>query len=400
MTWKYLINKIFFILNKKEKSLLIFILFSILLSGILEMLTISSLIPFLNIMLSPNIIYDNFQYKYLVISQELFEKNPLGYISVIFVLIISFATFLKLIVLRLILRVTTIIGSKISTMVFKNIISLSYLDFTKFNTSNLISVLEAKIDPLVNSIFKGLQTISSVVIAITITSTLLFIDFFSTIFFLSAFSISYLILFYFYKKNLHQIGIAIADNLKTRVKISQESMSIFRQVKLDNLGKNFFTLFTEKDLEIRKGQEISAYIGNFPRILIECIAIILIAAASYFLISKNIYDRNYTFTLIASIVFGASRLLPQIQTIYYNFSQLTMHKKMFIDVAEFIKNKKFNEKKVTTPNPVVFEKEISLKNVNFGYVKNQNIIEKANLIIKKIRQLVYWVKQDQEKQRL
>ncbi len=383
MTWKYLINKILFILNKREKLLLLIILFSILLSGILEMLTISSLIPFLNIMLSPNIIYDNFQYKYLVISQELFERNPLGYISVIFVLIISFATFLKLLVLRLILKVTTIIGSKISTMVFKNIISLSYLEFTKFNTSNLISVLEAKIDPLVNSIFKGLQTISSVVITIAITGTLLFIDFFSTIFFLSAFSISYLILFYFYKKNLHKIGISIADNLKTRVKISQESMSIFRQVKLDNLGKNFFTLFAEKDFEIRKGQEISAYIGNFPRILIECIAIILIAAASYFLISENIYERNYTFTLIASIVFGASRLLPQIQTIYYNFSQLTMHKKMFIDVAEFINDKKFNESKTTTPNPVIFEKEICLRNVNFGYVKNEKIIEKANLIIKK-----------------
>ena len=70
MTWKYLINKILFILNKREKLLLLIILFSILLSGILEMLTISSLIPFLNIMLSPNIIYDNFQYKYLVISYK------------------------------------------------------------------------------------------------------------------------------------------------------------------------------------------------------------------------------------------------------------------------------------------------------------------------------------------
>ena len=282
MTWNYLTNKIISILKKRDKILLILIFFSILLSGILEMLTISSIIPFLDIMLSPDIVYENFKYKYLIVSQELFENNPLGYITIIFILIISLATFLKLLVLKLILKVTTLVGSKISSTVFENIISQSYLDFTKFNTSRLISVLEAKIDPLVNSIFKGLQTVSSVVIIIAIISTLFLIDFFSTMFFFVAFSISYLVLFYLYKKDLKRIGGIISTNLKLRVKISQEAMSIFRQVKLDNLAGKFYSIFVKKDFDIRKGQEISAYIGNFPRILIECIAIILIALTCFF----------------------------------------------------------------------------------------------------------------------
>jgi hypothetical protein len=248
MTWKYLIKKIFSSLSSRDKILLILILLSILLSGILEMLTISSIIPFLDIMLSPNIVYENFKYKYLVISQGLFERNPLGYISIIFILIISLATILKLLVLKLILKVTTIVGSKVSSMVFKNIISQSYLNFTKFNTSKLISILESKIDPLVNSIFKGLQTISSVVITLSIVSTLFFIDFMSTMFFFVAFTISYLFLFYLYKKDLKRIGHVIADNLKLRVKISQEVMSIFRQVKLDDLTGKFYSLFVEKTL--------------------------------------------------------------------------------------------------------------------------------------------------------
>ena len=212
------------------------------------MLTISSIIPFLDIMLTPNIVYENFKYKYLVISKELFEKNPLGYISIVFILIISTATFLKLLVLKLILKVTTIVGSKISSMVFNNIISQSYLNFTKFNTSKLISVLESKIDPLVNSIFKGLQTISSVVITLSIVSTLFLIDFLSTMFFFVAFTISYLTLFYLYKRDLKRIGHTIAENLRLRVKISQEAMSIFRQVKLDNLADKFYSYFVEKRL--------------------------------------------------------------------------------------------------------------------------------------------------------
>ena len=72
---KYLINKIFSVLSIREKALLFVIFISIFLSGVLEMITISSIIPFLDIMLTPNIIYENFKYKYLVISKELFEKT-------------------------------------------------------------------------------------------------------------------------------------------------------------------------------------------------------------------------------------------------------------------------------------------------------------------------------------
>ncbi len=383
MTWNFIISKILSVLGGRDKVVLVVIFFSILFSGFIEMLTISSLIPFLNIMLSPDIIYEDFKYKYLIVSRDLFEMNPLGYISITFIFIISLATILKIFILKLSLSVTTIWGSKISSKVFENIISKSYLDFTKFNTSQLISVLESKIDPIVSSIFKILQTLSSVIITFAIISTLLFIDFWATIFFLTSFSLAYLLLFYFYKKDLKKIGITIAVNLRSRVKISQETMSIFRQVKLDNLGKKFHSIFEKKDFSIRKGNEISAFIGSFPRILIECIAIILISIASYFLISREIYDQNYTLTLLASIVFGASRLLPQIQIIYYNLSQLTMQKKIYLDVIKFLEQKSFIKSKINNEISIKFKKEIKLDNVSFGYMEGKNILEDVSLSIKK-----------------
>ena len=184
MTYSLIVKKIFETLSRKHKLFLILIFFSILLSAFLEMLTISSLVPFLNIMLNPELVYENFDYKYLVISEKLFVQNPLGYISLIFILIIVGSTLVKLLVLKLILRVTTMIGTKISSQVFKNIISQSYIEFTRFNTSELISVLESKVDPLVSSIFKILQTSSAILITLAITVTLLNINFWSTVFLL------------------------------------------------------------------------------------------------------------------------------------------------------------------------------------------------------------------------
>ena len=69
------------------------------------MLTISSLIPFFRYNVISKILFmRTLNYKYLVISQEIFEKNPLAYITFVFILIISFATIFKLLVLKLNLK--------------------------------------------------------------------------------------------------------------------------------------------------------------------------------------------------------------------------------------------------------------------------------------------------------
>ena len=64
MTFRYIVSRIIKILEGKEKLLLIIIFCCMLFSAILEMVTISSLIPFLNIMLNPDIIYENFNIFY------------------------------------------------------------------------------------------------------------------------------------------------------------------------------------------------------------------------------------------------------------------------------------------------------------------------------------------------
>lgn len=179
------------------------------------------------------------------------------------------------------------------------------------------------------------------------------------------------------------IGYVIAKNLKSRVKITQESMSIFRQVKLDDLTDQFYNNFIKRDYAIREGTQISAFIGNFPRIVIECIAIILIAIGSYYLISNNIYDEDYTFTLITAIVFGASRLLPQVQIIYYNFSQIVSQKKIYIDVIKFLDKDYILDPNSKNIKDIEFNQEIRLNNVSFGYEENNKIFENINLVIPK-----------------
>ena len=381
MNSKQIFLKIISSLNRKDKLLIFVLFFLFFLSAFIELITISSLIPFLNIMLQPNIVYENFNYKYFIFSEKLFSQNPFGYITILFIFFISISTFLKFIILKWNLKITKIFGLKISSVVFKNILDQTYISFSRKNSSEYISILEGKVDTAVSFIYRSLQIFSSLIIIIALIISLLLIDFWITIIFSTSFLMLYSIIIALTKKKLFDIDKKVAHNLNQRVKIVQETMSIFRQVKLDNLSKYFQKLFWEKNFIIRSGNEKLGVIGNSPRIIIEGAAIILVAIISYLLIINNAYDEKYILTFVGAIVFGSARILPLIQVIYYNITYMIGQKKIINDVIDVFvlpSKTKLNDKE-----NLKFENQVKFENVYFSYTNDKNVIENLNFIIKK-----------------
>ena len=140
-------------------------------------------------------------------------------------------------------------------------------------------------------------------------------------------------------------------------------------------------VYETKNTIIREGEQKLAIIGNFPKIIIEGGAIILIALLSYLLVTKNIYEEKYILTIVGTIVFGASRILPLIQSIFYNITYIVGQQKAVMDVIDFFTNN-YNLKEIYKKN-LEFKNNINFRNVSFGYIQNQNIIEDINLTIKK-----------------
>jgi len=381
MNFRQIISKINSLLKFKDKFLFWLVFSIFLVSALIELITISSLIPFLNLMMDPEIVYENYKYKYLIFSEEVFLKNPFIYITTLFVIVIIISTFIKFLVLKGIVKTTKIFGLRIASIVYKNIINQTYISYSKKNSSEYISALEVKVEILVGFIYRALQTLSSLLVIIAVMTLFLLMDPILTIILAATFSFLYLVIYKLVKNRLYIIDKSVAKSLKERVKVVQESISIFRQVKLDNLSNYFRKLFHEKEIFVRSGKEKLDIIGNSPRIFIEGGAIVTIAIISYQLISKNIYDEKYIVTLIGTIVFGSSRILPLIQLVFYNYSFMVGQKTSIIDVLNIIStnsnNENDNEKKI------VFKQRIEFKNVSFGYENKKNIIENLNLNIKK-----------------
>ena len=368
-------------LEKKEKFLVVSIFILFIVAAFVELITISTLIPFLSVMLDEGITYSNFNFKYLIFSEKIFSNDPFLYITLLFVLIIAIATLLKFLILKSNLIITKALGLKISKIVFTNVIEQSYIEYSRKNSSEYISIIENKVDILVTFIYRFFQTLSSLLIITAVLGTLLIINFKVTITFFIIITCIYFFIYKVFKKKLVKIDKVVAYNLNQRVKIVQETIAIFRQIKLDNLSEYFKKLFETKNTIIREGEQKLAIIGNFPKIIIEGGAIILIALLSYLLVTKNIYEEKYILTIVGTIVFGASRILPLIQSIFYNITYIVGQQKAVMDVIDFFTNN-YNLKEIYKKN-LEFKNNINFRNVSFGYIQNQNIIEDINLTIKK-----------------
>ena len=192
-------------LEKKEKFLvlLIFILFVV--AAIVELISISTLIPFLSVMLDEGITYSNFNFKYLIFSEKIFSNNPFLYITLLFVLIIAIATFLKFLILKSNLIITKILGLKISRIVFAKVLEQSYIEYSRKNSSEYISIIENKVDILVTFIYRFFQTLSDLLIITIVVGTLLVINYQITIIFLIILTCIYFFIYKVFKKRLIKV---------------------------------------------------------------------------------------------------------------------------------------------------------------------------------------------------
>ena len=121
-------------------------IFLLILNGILESFSIASIIPFLSIIASPN------EFENLPAFGSFLEKfnihnspNFLLFFTILFCFFILLSTFFRLFNLRYIIKLTANLEIELSRIIFKNNIFQSYIDYTKRNSSEVITITIDKV---------------------------------------------------------------------------------------------------------------------------------------------------------------------------------------------------------------------------------------------------------------
>ena len=371
---------------KKDKKFRILRLFIIMLiCGLAELVSLSSVIPFLVVLTDPNKLNDIRFIQPLVDAIGLENKSKLILaITLFFILATIFTMVVRLLNIRLTGNTSASIGSDLSNKVYTNILYKPYSWHVNINSSNFLSDLTNNLTATVTFITSALRIISSSIIIVFIILGLIAINPQVAYIAFSFFSFAYILLAFLIRKRVSVNGIFLESSYKKQFKLLQESLGAIREVILSNNQKYFAESYIKIDKPIRYREAQNAFYGQSPRFILESVSLILIAIIAYLLTTTDIQN-SQVIAILGTFAVGSQRLLPSMQQIFAEWANMKVWAPMVQSVFPLIKVNKSQYKQFTVKNnrKYIFKKEIKFKNLSFSYNQHKVVLKDINLTISK-----------------
>lgn len=381
-----LVNNLFTIYKYISRSLklkLFIIIILSIISGLSEILTLGSVIPFLSILLDINEAEKNIfaQYiislfKYLNIGSE----NLIINFAIIFIILVLLSTILRITLVIIYTHWTHFLGIEIGSIMYSKAINQPFESYSNENSSNLLSALSTKLEGFTGEVFVSIpQMIVGIIISLAITASIFLITPVISLITFFIFGVSYFFIQLIYSKKIFENSFKIASTQNLLVKLIQESLGSIKNVILDktqSLNHDFFVSYIKT---LRVAQFQNSYISQYPKFLLEGIAILLIILLALY------WSLNYQQTVefipeLAVLALGGQKLLPLFQMIYNSINRLSTNSESLNEVSNFL------DKKISKVNfdkeDVTFESKFEIQNLSFAYKNSPNIFDNINLTVK------------------
>lgn len=380
----FLLNALWIKINPKRKRKIIYLIFIILLSSFSEIISLSSVIPFIGFLTSPEYFLDNIFPRYLSLNLNSIDNFSL-LVGITSILILSafLSGFLKVYTQWEIRKLAANLGSDFSIDLYRKLLYQPYTYHINIESSDILSVLTADISDLINLLITPLLTLiaSSFIASGLIISLLIINGNLSLITFFIIFLI-YFIALRLSSNSLLKLGYQKVYLRSSFIKNIQEAMGSIREIILDNNHEFYVNIHKSLDKPLRKVIAKIAILSIIPKSLVDPAGISIIAIIGLFLALNG--DINNSLPFLGAIVLGAQKLIPHFQNIYQSWTSIKGSKAILEKVVILLNNK--TPKKLTRKRikPLQINEDIKFKKVNFIYKSNTRpILANLNLTIRK-----------------
>ena len=378
----FLLFKIWEHLSKKRKTQLKLLLIIMLLSTVGEVFTLTTLLPFLTVLVSPETIIENRFYQTFI---NFFGTNKpesiLFLLTVIFAFSAILAGSIRLLNLWFNVRLAASIGTDLSCKAYNLTLNQPYEVHVKDNSSSIITTTITHTQQTVVAINLFLQLTTATIISFGLITALLIIDFKVTLSAIIVFGIAYFSIALKTRKKLFIYSFNVADSNKEQLKSLQEGLGAIRDVILDRAQNIYVQKYRKADLRMRSYRAKNQFIAAFPRYGLETIGIILITFLA-FLLRLEKGNSKEIIPLLGAFALGSQRLLPALQQIYGSWAGIKACQANIYRLLKMLNQKIHINKNSEFKKELEFKNLIYLKDVYFKYMnKKQNVLNSINLKI-------------------
>ena len=377
------VKKILFLLTSSEIKKAILLLIMILVMALLDMLGVASILPFMAVLSSPEIIETNAIYNEMFeISKNFGVENAQHFIFglgvLLFILLVSSISF-KALTLYVQVRFVQMRQYSLSKRLVERYLNQPYSWFLNRNSAELGKTILTEVNQVIGSGVRPLlDLIAGIFVTIAIVALLVIIN--AKISMIIGFSLilAYSIVLMISRKYLHKFGDQRLKANELRFISVSEAFGAAKEIKIGGLEKIYLKRFSDPAHIFARAITKASIFAEFPRFVFEIIAFGGILLVTLYLMTQtgNFSD---VLPILSLFVFAGYRLMPALQKIYASIATLTYIgpslDKLYDDIKLLKKTDQYQHQ-----NTLSINKSITLKNIHFNYpnttrtaLKNINI---------------------------
>ena len=365
------INKI---IDKSEKYKLSILTIFKFFSGILDMLAVASIAPFLTLLVNPNYFANN---EYFIKLENFISKTNQEFVILFGIVSISLIIFNQL--FKIFLNwfegyVTNNIEYNLITNLFNFYLKQPYYFYLKNSKSSLLEKVAKQGNIAVSGVITPFfAIIENLFTSIFLILLILLVNLKLSLIVLLLIVIFYTLFIFTLSKEIKKYGEYSPEFSRKAFKIVADAFKSIKEIKINRNTNYFINLFKNYAKKYVNNSIKLNLIINVPRPLIEIFAY----STGYSLIIFIVFKTNNTFDdIIFNITIFAlafQKILPAVQNIYRQLTEYKYSKFSFnIIYDDLTKSHKFIDKKLLNENKsLYYDQKIILKDIEFKYQDNE-----------------------------
>lgn len=368
--------------RRKQLALLLIVM---VLASFAEVVSIGAVLPFLGVLMSPDLVFASPIAQPLVKALGLDAPRGLLFpLTAIFILAALISGTIRIFLLWAQTRLGFAIGADLSSQIYKKTLYQPYSVHISRNSSQIISAVSTKTNAVIYStLLPLLSIVSSSLILVSILIALISINPQVAIVAFFGFGIVYGLIVFGTKRRLAYDSDNISHQSNQVIKALQEGLGGIRDVLIDGTQATYYKIYRDADLPLRNSQANIQIISGSPRFLIESFGMALIALLAYGL-SIGGDGITAAIPVLGALAVGAQRLLPVLQQVYSGWASIRGNDSILVDVLELLDQKLsvYADKSLSPSLPFVHS--IKLDRVSYRYTKDgPYVLKDIDIEIKK-----------------
>ena len=379
----FLLKWFYSFISKKNKKKLLNLLFLMLICGFSEVIAISAVIPFLNMLSDPEMV-NNYVFLLKIMKFTNFYR-PLVISGSLLILANIINLYLRLLNIKTNNNVSAELGNELSFNLFKNTINQPYNYHLNLKSNVLINAIAQDLQRTIVVLSEVNQFITGFIISSFIVLTLFIINFRVAFISLIVFGLAYIYIGKRANKNLVNNSFLITKTSSDQIKIVQETLDSIKEIILYSDQKIFLNEYDSKDKPLRRLRAENNFITVYPKFILEALGIIFIIVLGM-IFSFDIEKNMLAITSLGLFALASQKLLPSMQLIYSSYASIKGKKASVQRVKDLlISNKSSNKSsnKIRSFKGYSFKNKFELKNISFCYQNENLLLSNLNLEIKR-----------------